>query len=84
MKTRCLVDRAVGPEFSLSASCDVRLDVEEAELGRGLTESLLVSGGEVFVRTCEMKRIQISTNAIIIHVLYTIFYLCEECGVSGK
>lgn len=56
MKTSCFVDKTVGPLDSLSASCDVRLDVEEAELGSGLTESLLVSGGDVFVRTCETKK----------------------------
>lgn len=56
MKTSCFVDKTVGPLDSLSASCDVRLDVEEAELGSGLTKSLLVSGGDVFVRTCETKR----------------------------
>ena len=41
----------MGPPLSLSASCEVRLDVEEAELGSGLTGSLVVSGGGVFVRT---------------------------------
>lgn len=59
----------MGPEFSLSASCDVRLDVEEAELGSGLTKSLLVSGAEVFVRTWETKRVQLSINAIKIQFL---------------
>lgn len=56
MKTSCLVDKTVGRLVSLSASCDVRLDVEEAELGSGLTKSLLVSGVDVFVRTCETKK----------------------------
>ncbi len=56
MKTSFLVDKTVEPPVSLSASCDVRLDVEEAELGSGLTESLLVSGGGDFVRTCETKK----------------------------
>lgn len=51
MKTSCFVDRTVGPPLSLSASCEVRLDVEEAELGRGLEASLLVSEDGVFVRT---------------------------------
>lgn len=69
MKTSCLVDKTVGPPVSLSASCDVRLDVEEAELGRDLTESLLVSGGGVFVRTCGTKNKDVNNNSIMIHIV---------------
>lgn len=51
INTSCLVDRSVGPPLSLSASWEVRLDVEEAELGSGLMASLVVSEGEVLVKT---------------------------------
>jgi len=52
MYTSCLVDRDVGLPLSLPpSSSDVRLDVDEAELGRGLIGSFSTSGDGVFVNT---------------------------------
>lgn len=85
MKTSFLVDKTVEPPVSLSASCDVRLDVEEAELGSGLTESLLVSGGGDFVRTCKTKKKDVNNDPIIIHAISSRkAYLCKKGGVSGN
>lgn len=47
------MDREVGLPLSLPpSSIDVRLEVEEAELGRGLVGSLVTSGAGVLVNTC--------------------------------
>lgn len=48
------MDREAGLPLSLPPSSnDVRLEVEEAELGRGLVGSLATSGVGVFVNTWE-------------------------------
>lgn len=53
MKTSCFVDRELGLPLSLPpSSTDVRLEVEEAELGRGLIGSLVTSEPGVLVSTC--------------------------------
>lgn len=53
MWTSCLVEREAGLPLSLPpSSIDVRLEVEEAELGRGLVGSLVISGVGVLVNTC--------------------------------
>lgn len=53
MYTSCLVDREAGLPLSLPpSSIDVRLEVDEAELGRGLVGSLVTSEGGVLVNTC--------------------------------
>lgn len=53
INTSCLVDREAGLPLSLPpSSSDVRLEVEEAELGRGLVGSLVASGDGVLVKTC--------------------------------
>lgn len=53
MKTSCLVDKEPGLPLSLPpSSTDVRLEVEEAELGRGLVGSLVTSEAGVLVSTC--------------------------------
>lgn len=53
MKTSCLVDKEPGLPLSLPpSSTDVRLEVEEAELGRGLVGSLVTSEPGVLVSTC--------------------------------
>lgn len=55
MKTSCLVDREPGLPLSLPpSSTDVRLEVEEAELGSGLVGSLVTSEPGVLVSTCAM------------------------------
>lgn len=47
------MDREAGLPLSLPpSSIDVRLEVEEAELGRGLVGSLVTSVGGVLVNTC--------------------------------
>lgn len=47
------MDREAGPPLSLPpSSTDVLLEVEEAELGRGLVGSLVTSGAGVLVSTC--------------------------------
>lgn len=47
------MDSEAGLPLSLPpSSMDVRLEVEEAELGRGLVGSLVASGDGVFVNTC--------------------------------
>jgi len=47
------VDREAGLPLSLPpSSSEVRLEVEEAELGRGLVGSLVTSGDGVLVSTC--------------------------------
>ena len=47
------MDREAGFPLSLPpSSIDVRLEVEEAELGKGLVGSLVASGDGVLVITC--------------------------------
>lgn len=47
------MDRDAGLPLSLPpSSIDVRLEVEEAELGKGLVGSLVASGDGVLVNTC--------------------------------
>jgi len=52
------MEREAGCPLSLPASSnEVRLEVEEAELGRGLVGSLVTSGAGVLVSTCEGTRV---------------------------
>lgn len=83
MKTSCLVDRKPGLPLSLPpSSTDVRLEVEEAELGSGLVGSLVTSEPGVLVSTCttaDKVRAEHRRHQQIDCIWQ---YLIEELGVS--
>lgn len=57
MWTSCLVDSEAGPPPSLPvSSTDVLLEVDDAELGRGLLGSLLASGAVVLLSACSQSQ----------------------------
>lgn len=83
MKTSCLVDREPGLPLSLPpSSTDVRLEVDEAELGRGLVGSLVTSEPGVLVSTCVTPAKVRAEHWRHQQMFRILRYLFEELGVS--
>lgn len=83
MKTSCLVDKEPGLPLSLPpSSTDVRLEVEEAELGRGLVGSLVTSEPGVLVSTCATAGKVRAEHWRHQKMVCILRYLVEELGVA--
>lgn len=83
MKTSCLVDREPGLPLSLPpSSTDVRLEVEDAELGRGLVGSLVTSEPGVLVSTCTTPKNVRTEHRRHQQCVCIRPYLIKELGIS--
>lgn len=82
------MEREAGLPLSLPpSSSDVRLEVEEAELGRGLVGSLVTSRAGVLVSTCADREARSVCSLLVLEPLQLFdsssAYLVQKLGVAG-